>query len=294
MLWVILSILAAIGWAVVGTVDKYIITKWAKPIIPVMIRGIIGMIISLLIYVIHGYSQLSSFNIFLSIIIGIAYVFVGFFYFRAVKIEEISRVAQLWYLYPLFTLILAAIFLREILTPIKYIGVILVLIGAIFISSKKFIRLTLGKAFVYMILANIVLATYMVVTKYLLQYADFWTVFSYLRIGTFLGTIPILFFNFSDIVNVVMEHGKKVIGVISLNESLNMFDMLLIAIAMVIGYATIVNTLYSTQAFFVLFFSLILSISYPKILREEIGKSTVLLKLIAAFLMFSGTYLILF
>jgi len=73
-MWIIFSILAAFYWAIVNTVDKYILTKWVRqPIIPVIILGIIGLIVSIIVYFIYGFSFLSNFNIFLALVTGIFY-----------------------------------------------------------------------------------------------------------------------------------------------------------------------------------------------------------------------------
>ena len=293
MSWILFSILAALTWAIVNTVDKYILTKWVrKPIVPVMILGIIGVLASILVYLFHGFSTLSYLNIALAFVAGIFYILMNIFYFKAVKVEEISRVVPLFYLTPLFVLILAAIFLGEIFTPLKYLGIFLLVIGAILISSKNFIKISFGKAFWFMVLSSLALSISAVMTKYLLNFADFWTIFSWTRIGMIFALIPIFYFSFPDLMSTVKEYGKKVVGVMFLNESINVVGVLLITIATAVGYITLVNALSSIQPFFVLSFAVILSIFYPKILKEEISKSTVLQKLIAIILMFVGAILI--
>lgn len=292
-MWIIFSILAALTWAVVNIIDKYILTKWVrKPIVPVMILGVVGLLASFLVYLFHGFSTLSYLNIALAFIAGIFYILANVFYFKAAKIEEISRVTPLFYLTPLFVLILAAIFLAEIFTPIKYIGIFLLIIGAILVSSKNLIKISLGKAFWLMIFSSLALSIYAVIIKHLLNFADFWTVFSYIKIGTIFALIPIFYFNFSDLISTVKEHGKKVVAVISINESINVWGVLFITIATAVGYVTLVNALSSIQPFFVLFFVVILSIFYPKILKEEITKQRIFLKLIAIIIMFTGAILI--
>jgi len=216
----------------------------------------------------------------------------NFFYFKAVKIEEISRIIPFFYLSPLFILILASIFLGEIFAPIKYLGIFFLVIGVFLISLKKITKISFGKAFWLMILSSFSLAINQVITKYLLGFADFWTIFSWTRIGTIVALIPVYFVCFPDLLSTVKEHGKKVISIISLNESLNVVGVIFITVAASIGYITLVNFLSSIQALFVLIFAVFLSIFYPKILKEEVGKSTVLLKLIAIILMFVGAILV--
>lgn len=95
MLWVLFSILAAFIWAFVNIVDKYVLSKLVnKPIVPVIIMGFIGLLASLLIFAFLGFQKLSMGNILLAFISGFLYVLMVFFYFRAVKTEEISKVVR--------------------------------------------------------------------------------------------------------------------------------------------------------------------------------------------------------
>lgn len=293
MLWIILAILASLCWAVVSTVDKYILTKWIrKPIIPVITLGIIGLITTLIVYIIHGFSYLSYLNIFLCFIAGIFYILMAVFYFMALKIEEVSRIIPMFYLFPLFVLLLATIFLGEIFTPLKYLGIFLLVIGAILVSSKDFRKISLGKAFWLMVLATISIAISHVLMKYVLNFADYWTVFSYIRIGAAFALIPIVYFYLPEFLTTIKRYGKKVIGLMSINETFSLTGTILITIATAIGYVTLVSALSSLQSFFVLLIAVFLSIFYPRILKEEIEKSTVALKIMAITIMFIGVMLV--
>jgi len=292
-MWVIFSILAALCWAIVNIVDKYILTKWVRqPIILVIILAIIGLIASIIVYFIYGFSYLSYFNIILAFIAGIFYILMAIFYFRAVKIEEVSRVIPLFFLSPLFILIFAGIFLGEVFILSQYLGIILLMVGAILISSKGLSRISLGKAFWWMMLSVIAISINALLTKYLLNFADYWTIFAWTRIGAAIGIIPITYIYLPELINTVKQYGKKVVAVISANETLNLFGILSVTIAVSIGDVTLVNALSSVQPFFLLLFAVILSIFYPSILKKEIGKSVIFQKLLAIILMFIGAILI--
>lgn len=293
MSWILFSILAAVCWATVNTVDKYVLTKLVRqPFVPIIILGLVGLIVAIIIYLIYGFSPFSYFNIFLAFLVGTSHILMTFFYFKAVQIEEISRVSPLFYLSPLFILILAAIFLGEVFTPLKYLGIFLLIIGAILISLRKPTEIRLGKAFRWMILSAFTLAVSQILTKHLLNLADFWTVFGYSRIGEAIGLIPVAYIYFPELINNIREHGKKVIAIISINEVINFSGVLFITFAVSIGYVTLVNALASAQQFFVLLFATSLSIFYPSILKEELSKSVVSLKILAIILMFTGAILI--
>lgn len=88
------------------------------------------------------------------------------------------------------------------------------------------------------------------------------------------------------------RYGKKVIVTMSASEIISVLGTLFSIIATSIGFVTLVNALTSTQPFFVLLFTAFLSIFFPSILKEELSKSIISLKIIAIVLMFAGVILI--
>jgi transporter family protein len=214
------------------------------------------------------------------------------FYFRALKLEEVSRVTPLFYLSPLFILFFATIFLGEIFTPFKYLGIFLLVVGAILISLKNLSKISFSKAFRWMMLSVIAISINQLLTKHLLNFADYWTIFAYIRIGGIIGIIPIAYIYFPELIKTVRKHGKRVVAVISINEVLNLLAVLFITIAVSTSYVTLANALSSVQPFFVLLFTVILSLFFPSILKEKISKSIIFLKLLAIILMFVGVILI--
>ncbi|MAG08353.1 hypothetical protein CMO89_02685 [Candidatus Woesearchaeota archaeon] len=289
--WILFTVLATLLWSVVSIIDKFVVEKWVKkPAFIVIVICIVGLLAGLLVYLFKGFSHLSYFNIALAMVTGVLYVLSLLLYFEAVKTEEISRIVPLWYLSPIFVSILASVFLGEIFTPVKYLGIFILVAGAMLISFKNIIKLSLGKPFWFMVLASLMVAVSYVITKHLLNFADYWTVFSYSRIGAFLAVIPI-FLKLSRVI-LSSHYGNKVIGIISLNAVIGLTGMLLVTIAASIGHVSLVNALSSIQPFFVLLLTLFLSLFFPHIIKEEITKSTISLKLIAIALMFLGVILI--
>ncbi len=292
MSWIILTIIAVLFWSISNTLDKFIFSKFLlKPIIPLTILAFIGLTLSFFIYLIHGFSTLSLFNTILALICGILYTINILLYYFAVKIEEVSRVVPLYYLSLIFVLIFATIFLNEIFTLAKYLGIFLLLISAIIISSKNILEFKLSKAFWLMSVGSIALAANVVITKYLLNFADYWTVFSYIRIGVFISALPIFYPACKNLFQIFKENKPTIISLISISELSGLVGVLFIIKASAIGPVTLVSALSSTQPFFVLIIASILSIYFPKIIKEELGKFLVI-KIIAIILMFIGVILI--
>jgi bacterial/archaeal transporter family protein len=292
-MWESLAILAALCWSIANVIDKTVLTKWVKkPLVPVIITGAIWLIFGIIAYCVNGLSYLSPFNIFLTILTGFLTVLAWIFYFKAMQIEDASRVVPLTNLSQLFVLILAAIFLGEILSPLKYFGVFLLIGGSVLISANNSFKISFGKAFWWITLTAGFYAINTILTKHLLNLTDYWTVFEYKCAGMFIGSLPIAYFFFRDLREAVKQHGKRVIFAISASESLTAIGILLSIIATSIGYVTLVNALSSTQPFFILLLTILLSIFFPKILKEELNKSVIFMKVLAIILIFTGVILI--
>lgn len=293
MFWIVYTILAALFMAIVNIVDKYLLSKLvAKPIVPVMILGIVGGISAIVVFAIKGLTHLTPIHLTLAFICGILYVFMVFFYFKAVKIEDISTIIPLYYLSPLYILLIAWIFLDERFTASKYLGIVLIVSMAIFISMKNIRTIHISKALWFIILSSVSIAIVQVITKYLLNTNDFWTVFAYIRLSAFIALIPVYWFKYPELKLQYRTGGLKPIGIITANETLTLLSVILGTAATAIGFVTLVNALSSIQPFFVLIFTIGLSLFYPHILKEELTKSRVILKFIAIILMFIGILLI--
>lgn len=293
MTWILFSILAAFFWASGNIIDKFVFTRWViKPIIPVIVGGVIGLLASLIIYLTQGFVALSDINIFLGILAGVFYVVSLTFYYKAVNIEEISRVVPLYYLMNFFIVFFAFIFLGEVLTPVKYLGVFFLAMGAILVSQKDSIKLRFNKAFWFMVLSSGTFALSAIITKYLLNFADYWTIFAYLKGGAIVALLPIIFLNFNGLIDTIKKNSNKAFGAMAASETLNVLAGLLLTLAISVGSVTLVTALSSIQPFIVLVFSLFVSIFYPTIFKEDLKKANIFIKIIATLLIFIGVVLI--
>jgi len=150
------------------------------------------------------------------------------------------------------------------------------------------------KAFFYIIMAAIVFSANLVIIKYLLEFADYLTIFSITKIGTFLSILPLIVLQFDKLKANIREKGYKAVGMISFNEGvITQLGNIFLILATSIGFATLVNALTSVQVLFVLLMSLFLSIFYPHIIKEDIGKRNVLLKTAGTIAIITGGFMVL-
>src|SRR3989338_2269729 len=290
MSWVFFSVAAAFLWAIANVVDKFVLSKWGvKPIVIIFLNCILGLISALWIFWFLGWGELTKAQLLLALVAGIAYVAIILFYLHAVSLSEISRVVPLFYFSPLFIAILAAIFLGEIFAPVKYLGIALLVIGAMLISLRDFSSFHSSKAFYCMVLSALALATAEVIAKYLLSFTDYWHVFAYLRMAAFLAILPVAYLCSADLSAFWKSVGavKKTV-IIGINEFSTLVGVLFITVAAGLGFITLVNALAAVQPFFVLLFTVLIGLFLPRIFVEELGRRTILLKFIAILCMFIG------
>lgn len=250
------------------------------------------MIFSLLIYLYLGFDPISFLNLSLALSVGLFHASGIYLYFRAVKVEEISRVMPLYFLSHIFTAVMASLFLGEILSPVKYIGILLIVVGAVLINYRKKIELSSG--FYLMLGCAFLLGVQAILTKYLLNFTGYWTVFSYARMGEFFALFPLIYLNRKSLLKLARKRKGTILGLVTFNESFALVGILVITVAISLGFVSLVNALSAVQPFFVLIFSLILSLKLPGILEEDISKKTVLFKIIATTLIFFGVLIITF
>jgi len=288
-LWFILGFLAALVWAFTNTIDKYVISKLVKtPIVPMIIFGVVGFLVSIVIYFVRGFQPLSYIHLSLVLLSGTIYLVTTYFYFRALQIEEVSRIVPLYYISPLFILLLAFLFLGEILIPLNYLGVLLLITGVILLNYKKGNGIKFGKAFWFMMIASLAVSVNEIIKKYLLDFTDFWTILSYQFISIFVILIIISIIYNKSIREQLRRNKIKIISGISMSSISNLTGIFFITIGISFGSVTLVNTVASLQALIVFIIAIVLSIFIPNIIKEEISKNTIGIKLFSILLMIVG------
>jgi transporter family protein len=291
--WIFFALLSGFLLAVVNILDKYVLDKFSKnPLIPVLLLSIFNLLPCGVILAIKGIPQLVPESWLLIAAAGAAIFYMAYFYFKAAALEEISRVVPLLFLSPMFTALLAFLFLGETFTFLKYLGVAAVILGALLVSSRFPLGMRISRPLWLMLLAALSTSVHYVIAKYLLGSADYWTVFALTRLVMSLVAIPLFFRHFHDLRSTLKKHSWKVVGVMALDQYIALAAILILFKAASGGPISLVMALSSVQPFFVLLFAILLSLFWPQLIQEEIARSTVLQKLAAIALMFIGVLLI--
>jgi transporter family protein len=290
-MWILFTILAALVWSINNVFDKITVAKYIKkPIVPVIIGGFVSLLFCLIILA-NNFVFISTWQFFLSFLIGITCFTGTLFYFKAIKIEEASRVVPLFALTLVWIAILAGIFLGEVFDLYKYFGIFIIFLGAILISIGKKLKFS-KKSFIYMVSSTLIFSVYNILVKYLMRDLDYWTVFAYSRLMIFMIVIPFFVYYFSDMKELIERYKIKAVGLISFSQALSLVGVILFCTALSSGFLTLVEGVVSLQYLFVFIIFFILSILFPKLIKEEISKSIVFLKLVAIVMIIGGVVLI--
>ena len=137
----LILLLTAFIWGITPIVEK-IALKTADPVIGVTIRSIIVTVTLMIVLLLTNRTkELMTLSFKEIILFGISGLLSGllamWLYFKALKMGATSQVIPLGSTYPLFTMILSVIILRENLTIPNIIGTIFIVIGIWFITGFK-------------------------------------------------------------------------------------------------------------------------------------------------------------
>ncbi len=284
MSWLLFTLLAVNLWVVSNIIDKNVVSKRIRSvIIPIIIGGFGNILYAAFAFLIFG----ATFS-FEGFILGIIYVLVILLYYKALRLEEASRVIAFFGLVPIFVSVIAYFLLGEQFGSIKYIGILLVVFGAILISVKKRYRISISKALHVMLLMVIFYAVYSIAMKYSVDAGGFVSIFAGMQLGGFLCGFSLLFPYRRELVKLK----AKTISLVLISQLFGVAGLLSFIYAVSLGPITLISAIENIQPVFVLLYVTILTILKPHIIEEEISKGPLLLKAVAIIVIVIGAYLV--
>jgi drug/metabolite transporter (DMT)-like permease len=296
MEWVFLALLAPALWAVMNIADKWILSNYFKGAFSYQVFTVLTDILIIPILFVLAPISFDPALFVPAMVLGIISGFSFVIYNKAMIVEEASRVISLMYMTPLFILPMAIVFLGEVLSPIKYVGIALLVVSAVLISYRKVFGkhrfLSLGM--ILILIWGVIWAGYQVATKWMLGSLDVWSFTLWTLTGTLIsGMLMMLIPNVRKEFVSDIKRSKAVVYAIRIAMSmLYVVAMLSFYFAISAAPISIVGAIPSVQPAFVLLYVLLFSAFLPKIIREENTRNTIILKALAVVLIFIGTWAI--
>lgn len=299
MLWLVVATFAYLILAIVFLVDKYLLAgRIPDPKVYAFYVGISGILALILVPFVDFYLP-EPFQIILSILAGVFFIYGIFWFYKALHLFEASRVVPaIGGILPIFTFLLIYLFSGEekTLKFWEFLAFILLVLGSVLITYKGGVKFSL-KSIQISILAAFFLALSIVFTKYVYLAQPFWSGYIWIRIGTFL--MGIFFLLTPEVKNELfrarISFQKKTATIFLSNQAAGAGATILqnwaIALAPLL-YVAFINALQGVQYVFLLIFATLLSLKFPKILKEEISREAILQKIIAILIIGTGLVLL--
>jgi len=293
--WLVFALLCPAFWGLNNVFYKFLMTKKFRGYFPMLsFMGFIDVIFAVIVCLVNPVSFIFPYVLF-AMAVGLMPLLAFWFYSKALMVEEISRITPLFQFIPIFVVLLSVIFLNEILSVQRYFGVAIILIAAVLISYRNSKSgKSLSSALKFMIPFSLVLSVHSILEKLLLTHIDYWSVFFWNLLGAFCGILFLLSFSkprreFTETVHTV---GKRAFFLVLVGEAVYFLGTICWLIAASMGYVSLVSAFAGLQHFFVFIYVLLSSLFVPKLLKEEMTRGVIALKISAIALMFAGTWLI--
>jgi len=259
------------------------------PILATVIVGFVTFFGFGVISLIFGDINLSFVPMLLGIVGGIFSSFGVWSYYFSLSKEEVTRFIPIMSTSPLFVLLFAYIFLKEAFSSSIYLGIILLISGAILISVENFLsNFKIHKAILVSFGCAFLFALRNIFMKFALTGNEIWSIFLWIGFGSFIVSFSLLLIHHPHI-RKKAELGIKHLIFVGIVGTIALFTFIT---AINIGPVSLTSALLELQPLFVFVGATILSIFHPEILKEKITKSIVIQKMIAVGLIVLGAVLL--
>jgi len=293
--WLVFALLCPAFWGLNNVFYKFLMTKKFRSYFSMLsFMGFIDFLFAVIICLVTPVSFVFPYVLF-AVVVGLMPLLAFWFYSKALMVEEISRITPLFQFIPIFVVLLSVVFLNEILSAQRYLGVAIIVIASILISYRNSASgKSLSAALKFMIPFSVVLAVHSILEKFLLSHIDYWSVFFWNIMGSFLGVLFLMIFSKPrrEFAEAVTSVGKRAFFVVLVGEGVYFLGTICWLIAASTGYVSLVSALAGLQHFFVFIFVLLSSLFVPHHLKEEMNTRVIVLKISAIALMFAGTWLV--
>jgi drug/metabolite transporter (DMT)-like permease len=290
-LWIVFALAAAVGWAFVVLLDKFVIDSEINNALAT--GGLHAFFNSLSVMIIAYFIGGFSFDlgtVFSGLVIGGLYVVANYFWFAGVGSEEVSRFAPVLSFDIVFISVLSFIFLGEILSTVAYGGVALTVLGCILISledplhnlrkmkSSWGLAAALASAFAYSVRE--------VIFKHVSTGIDIWALLLYFGIAGMVFSTPLIYKS-----RKALKKNTKGLELMMVSGLVSGIAQSTFFLAVSMGSVVLVSTITKTRFLLIFFAATAISRLHPEILHEPLDRKILIQKLFATLMIISGVTL---
>lgn len=295
MSWIFFAVAAQLSYAASNIMDRFLIEKRLRDPKNLSVLGGTLAAFGVAILVLRGFPRIGAVNIMVLLAAGVSSGVALIPYYKALAREDVSRIVPQFQFIPLIVLVLSYLLLGETLKPSQLWGFALILAAGYLLAVEKFevSAFRLRRSFRYVLLAGFLFSLPSVFFKYAVVTHDFWDATGYELAGTGLGALFIyLWLDKKQFWEEARGAGAGTWGLILSNEAIYLLGIISMFWATTLTAVPLVSVLGGLQPLFVFLLGLVLSIWFPHVIKEDISRQTIALKIIAIMLVFVGMWFI--
>ncbi len=303
MNWLPYALTAALSFAAVNHIDKYLLSKYFKGRTTgalLLFSACIGIPVSVLIAILSPQVFDLSLGSKIILVFNGAFYLLGLLpYFYALDKDETSIVAPLFQMVSVFSALLGVIFLGERLYLMQWLGCVLIFLGGVALSmeTSQYTKIRIKYDVLrLMVFASFIMAFNGFIFKLVAVQTKFWTAMFWEYTGyiLFASLVYIFIQPFrEEFLTVLRQNNLKILGVNGVNEVLAIVGKSLQHFATMLTPLAIAFVVHEgAQPFFVLLIGIFLTVFFPKISQEDISKKVIIHKFVAVGVMVFGVLLL--
>ena len=293
MSWLVYALLAPLIFTVVNFVDKLILEKHVhNPSSMPPYLAVMAFLSGCVLFVVTGFPVPPFQDVAIVMFTGILVAVGAMLYYRALSIEETSKIIVLIQIQPVMVLILSFLLLHETITAMQFVGFILILAAAIALSAKRGMGgIQFSKILWMLLIVNFVWSLSVVMFKFVAGGDHFEQFLPYESWGFALGGLLIFLFvrsvrdAFHESLRTIP---RQALAIIAVNETIFLVAKLLTLAAVALGPTALVSVLGGTQVFFGIVAGWVLTVLVPSVYSEDIARRDLIRKGLVALVLFAG------
>jgi len=291
MNWVFLALLSPFLSALANIADKFLLGKRMVNCFALLpVAGFFALLFGIGSWLFVSFDGVPLSKLAIAFVLGIVGSFLYMLYYFVLSSEEVSRVISMWYVQPVFVLLIAFVFLGESVPFFKVGGVLLCVVGAVALGVDKLPKgFAFRKGFWWLMLNCVISALVSVGLKFSLEGVSYWQIFSAQSFGLFVGLSSTIFM---PSVRKHLGHVLRNVHILGVSEVFAFAAKLVLLAAFALAPVSLVSALSSVQPLFVLGLSLFLSLFVPSILKEEWSRDVLLKKSLSVVVIVVGAVII--
>lgn len=293
MSWLVYALLGPLVFTVVNFIDKLILEKHVRnPSSMPPYIAIMAFLSGCVLWAVTGFPILPLADVLIVMFTGVLTAVGAYLYYRALSMEDTSKIIVLIQMQPVMVLILSFLLLHETISAIQFVGFVFILGAAVALSIRRGIGgIQISKVLGMLLIVNFVWSLSVVLFKFVATSDHFERLLSYESWGFALGGL--LIFLFVKAVRDAFRESLRVIpprtlAIIAVNETIFLCAKLLTLAAVALGPTALVSVLGGTQVFFGILMGWGLTVLAPSIYREEIARRDLIRKGAVALVLFVG------